>query len=119
MMAMNSLPPGTWRRIATSRACSSCPQGVWNAGGTGGVGAAVKIGIIGAGQIGGTLTRKLAALGHDVYVANSRSPETLKDLAQETGATAGWAADAATGAHLVIVSIPQKNVVDLASGIVG
>jgi len=78
----------------------------------------VKIGIIGAGQIGGTLTRKLAALGHDVYVANSRSPETLEDLAQETGATAVWAADAPVDAELVIVSIPQKNVVDLAPGIV-
>jgi hypothetical protein len=89
-----------------------------NTGGIAEVAAAVRIGIIGAGYIGGTLTRKLAALGHDVYVANSRSPETLDDLARETGATAVWAADAATDADLVIVSIPQKNVVDLAPGIV-
>jgi predicted dinucleotide-binding enzyme len=78
----------------------------------------VKIGIIGAGQIGGTLTRRLASLGHDVRVANSRDPKTLEDLAQETGATAVWAGEAADGADLVIVSIPQKNVVDLAAGIV-
>ena len=32
----------------------------------------MKIGIIGAGEIGGTLTRRFAALGHDVSVANSR-----------------------------------------------
>jgi predicted dinucleotide-binding enzyme len=32
----------------------------------------MKIGIIGAGQIGGTLTRRLAKLGHEVFVANSR-----------------------------------------------
>ena len=32
----------------------------------------MKIGIIGAGNIGGTLTRRLAALGHEVFVANSR-----------------------------------------------
>ena len=37
----------------------------------------MKIGIIGAGQIGGTLTRRLTALGHKVFVANSRGPETL------------------------------------------
>jgi 8-hydroxy-5-deazaflavin:NADPH oxidoreductase len=79
----------------------------------------VRIGIIGAGLIGGTLTRKLAAIGHDVYVANSRPPETLKDLAQDSGAAAVWAADAAFDADLVIISIPQKNVVDLAPGIVG
>ena len=78
----------------------------------------VQIGIIGAGKIGGTLTRRLSALGHQVRVANSRDPETLAELAAETGATAVWAADAATGADLVIVSIPQKNVPDLAPGIV-
>ena len=78
----------------------------------------MRIGIIGAGAIGGTLTRRLAALGHEVAVANSRDPETLTDLAAETGATAVWAADAAQDADLVIVSIPQKNVPDLAPGIV-
>lgn len=78
----------------------------------------MKIGIIGAGLIGGTLTRRLRELGHDVTVANTRAPETLADLADETGATAVWAKDAAAGADLVIVSIPQKNVPDLADGIV-
>ena len=78
----------------------------------------MQIGIIGAGQIGGTLTRRLRELGHDVKVANSRAPETLVDLANETGATAAWAKDAAADADLVIVSIPQKNVPDLADGIV-
>ena len=48
----------------------------------------MKIGIIGAGNIGGNLTRRLTALGHDVSVANSRGPETLAALAEETGATA-------------------------------
>ncbi|BBW99595.1 NADP oxidoreductase [Mycolicibacterium moriokaense] len=78
----------------------------------------MKIGIIGAGQIGGTLTRRLTALGHEVAVSNSRSPETLAELTRETGATAVWAKDAAADADLVVVSIPQKNVPDLADGIV-
>ena len=78
----------------------------------------MKIGIIGAGQIGGTLTRRLAQLGHEVRVSNSRDPQTLADLAEETGATAVWAANAADDAELVIISIPQKNVPDLADGIV-
>ena len=47
----------------------------------------MNIGIIGAGHIGGTLTRRFSALGHNVFVANSRGPETLKALAEETGAT--------------------------------
>ena len=44
----------------------------------------MKIGIIGAGQIGGTLTRRLTALGHQVFVANSRGPATLTELTKET-----------------------------------
>ena len=48
----------------------------------------MKIGIIGAGNIGGTLTRRLAALRHEVSVANSRGPESLAGLAAEAGATA-------------------------------
>ncbi|MDJ0392692.1 NAD(P)-binding domain-containing protein [Rhodococcus sp. G-MC3] len=78
----------------------------------------MKIGIIGAGAIGGTLTRKLAALGHEVKVSNSRAPETLSELAAETGAQAVWNTEAAQDADLVIVSIPQKNTPDLPSNIV-
>ncbi|MFF9022588.1 NADPH-dependent F420 reductase [Streptomyces eurythermus] len=77
----------------------------------------MKIGIIGAGNIGGNLTRRLAALGHDVSVANSRGPETLKDLAQETGATPVRAEDAAKGAEVVIVTVPLKAVSDLPAGL--
>jgi predicted dinucleotide-binding enzyme len=82
------------------------------------VGPNMKIAIIGAGNIGGTLTRTLSALGHEVRVANSRDPQTLAELAAETGANAVWAADASADADLVIVSIPQKNVPQLAPGIV-
>lgn len=78
----------------------------------------MKIGIIGAGAIGGTLTRRLAALGHEVRVSNSREPETLSELAAETGATAVRNTEAAQDADLVIVSIPQKNTPDLPSNIV-
>jgi len=78
----------------------------------------MRIGIIGAGLIGGTLTRRLSALGHEVRVANSRDPETLAELAAETGATAVWAREAAVDADVVIVSIPQKNTPDLAPGLV-
>ncbi|WP_368861924.1 NADPH-dependent F420 reductase [Frankia gtarii] len=77
----------------------------------------MKIGIIGAGQIGGTLTRRLSELGHEVRVANSRDPQTLAELAAQSGATAVWAADAAEDADVVIISIPQKNVPNLPAGI--
>ena len=73
----------------------------------------MKIGIIGAGHIGGTLTRRLRSLGHEVYVANSRGPESLQALASETGATAVSAKDAPKNADLVIVTIPEKNIPSL------
>ena len=70
----------------------------------------MDIGIIGAGHIGGTLTRRLTALGHNVFVANSRGPETLADLARETGATPVTAYEAARRGEIVIVTIPEKNI---------
>ena len=66
----------------------------------------MKIGIIGTGYIGKTLVRKLSAAGHTVLFANSRGPETLKDLAEETGATAVTAAEAVQGVDVIITSIP-------------
>ena len=73
----------------------------------------MKIGIIGAGRIGGTLTRRLTALGHEVSVANSRGPETLADLAAETGAKPVSVKDAARFGEVVVVTIPEKNIPDL------
>jgi hypothetical protein len=77
----------------------------------------MKIGIIGAGNIGGTLTRRFSALGHQVSVANSRHPETLADLAEETGAVAVRADEAADGAQVVVITIPEKNVPNLPAGL--
>lgn len=70
----------------------------------------MKIGIIGAGNIGGTLTRRFTALGHEVYVANSRGPETLQDLARQTGAHAVTVAEAARSGEVVVVTIPEGKV---------
>ena len=73
----------------------------------------MEIGIIGSGHIGGTLTRRLRSLGHDVAVANSRGPQSLADLAAETGARAVSAEEAVQGAELVVIAIPLKAVPQL------
>lgn len=70
----------------------------------------MKIGIIGAGHIGGTLARRLTAVGHEVKIANSRGPESLADLARESGAKAVTVADAVKDVGLIIVTIPEKNI---------
>jgi predicted dinucleotide-binding enzyme len=73
----------------------------------------MKIGIIGAGNIGGALTRRFRQLGHEVFVANSRGPNTLRDLAKETGAKPVTVAEAAHAGEVVIVTIPQRNIPNL------
>jgi len=77
----------------------------------------MKIGIIGAGQIGGTLTRRLTHLGHKISVANSRGPDSLSDLAAETGARAVSVPDAVRGADLVVVTIPEMKIPSLPRGL--
>lgn len=77
----------------------------------------MKIGIIGAGNIGGALTRLWRKIGHEVSVANSRGPETLGDLAAETGAKPVSVTQAVQGADVVIITIPQKAVQDLPKGL--
>ena len=76
----------------------------------------MKIGIIGAGNIGGTLTRRFTALGYEVAVANSRGPETLGELAEETGASPVSVAEAALGADVVVITIPASKVPNLPVG---
>lgn len=73
----------------------------------------MKIGIIGAGNIGGTLARRFRAAGHEVTVANSRGPDTLRGLAAETGAKAETVEQAARGKDVVVVTIPERNIRDL------
>jgi predicted dinucleotide-binding enzyme len=70
----------------------------------------MKIGIIGAGNIGSVLARNLVKLGHTVSIANSRGPDTLKDIAAKTGAHAVTAEQAARAGELVVLTIPFKNV---------
>jgi 8-hydroxy-5-deazaflavin:NADPH oxidoreductase len=73
----------------------------------------MRIGIIGAGMIGGTLARRLTALGHEVSIANSRGPETLTELAEQTGARPVTVHEAARSGDVVVVTIPQAAVRDL------
>ncbi len=73
----------------------------------------MKIGIIGAGNIGSALARRFTDLGHEVSVANSRGPETLREVEKETGASAVPAPEAAQGKDVVVITIPEKNVPSL------
>src|SRR5437868_6876417 len=73
----------------------------------------MRIGIIGAGMIGETLAKRLGQLGHQVAIANSRGPETLRDIASEIGATAVTPLEAARSGEIVVITIPERAVPDL------
>lgn len=70
----------------------------------------MNIGIIGAGNIGAALARHLTPLGHAVLIANSRGPESLWALAQETGAKPVPVMKAAKGVELLVMTIPMKSI---------
>lgn len=66
------------------------------------------LGIIGAGNIGSQVARAAIAHGYDVVIANSRGPETLRDLVAELGprARAATAAEAGAAGDVVVVTVP-------------
>lgn len=68
------------------------------------------LGIIGAGNIGRQVARAAVGLGYDVVIANSRRPETLRDLIGELGprARAATASEAAAAADVAIVAVPLR-----------
>jgi predicted dinucleotide-binding enzyme len=77
----------------------------------------MKVGIIGSGNIGSALAKHLTDLGHEVSIANSRGPETLTELAEQTGAKAATVEEAAAAEDLIIISIPEKAIPELPAGL--
>jgi predicted dinucleotide-binding enzyme len=73
----------------------------------------MKIGILGAGNIGSALALHFRRLRHTVLIANSRGPETLSQVARETGATPVAAAKAAKGVDQLVIAIPMKSMPSL------
>jgi len=68
----------------------------------------MRISIIGSGQIGSTLARRFAALGHQVFIANSRGPASLADLARETGVKPVSVKEAARSGDVVVSRFRRK-----------
>lgn len=70
----------------------------------------MKIGIVGAGNIGQVLAERFTQSGHDVSIANSRGPDSLRDIERTTGAKAVETREAVKGAEVVVVTIPEAKV---------
>ena len=70
----------------------------------------MKVGIIGAGNIGSALANYFHGVGHTVWIANSRGPDTLQDVARKTGAKPVLLSEVAIDADLMVLTIPLKSV---------
>lgn len=77
----------------------------------------MKIGIIGASAMGSILADKLVKTGHAVKISNSRGPDSLKDVAAKTGATAVSVMEAVNDVDAVFIAIPTKAVPHLPRGL--
>jgi len=66
----------------------------------------VIIAVIGAGNVGRGLASRFASVGHDVRLANSRGPDTIHAVANETGATPQEVGAAIDAASVVSLAIP-------------
>src|ERR1700751_578358 len=82
-----------------------------------GKGEFMNIGIIGTGQIGEVIIRKLRGVGHPVKMANSRGPESLKDLAADTGAVPVSIEQVVQDVDVLFMVVPQKAIPELPKGL--
>ena len=75
----------------------------------------MNIGVIGSGNIGANAARLFAEAGHEVAIANSRGPETLRELVAELGpnARAATVEEAAAFGEVVMEAIPFGRYEDL------
>jgi hypothetical protein len=72
----------------------------------------MQIAIIGAGRIGGNAARQAARAGHGLTLAFARDEDRLRALADDLGARVRSPAEAASGADVVVVSVPWSALPD-------
>ena len=77
----------------------------------------MNIGVIGPGQIGEAIIRKVRGAGYPVKMANSRGPESLKDLAAKTGAIPVSVEQVVQDVDMVFIAVPQKSIPKLSKGL--
>src|SRR5712675_3450485 len=73
----------------------------------------MNFGVIGPGNIGEVIVRKLRDAGYPVKMANSRGPESLKDLAAKTGAMPVSLEQVVQDVDVLFLVVPQKAIPEL------
>jgi predicted dinucleotide-binding enzyme len=77
----------------------------------------MNIGVIGTGDIGEVIIRKSRDAGYPVKMAHSRGPESLKDLAAETGAKPVSVEEVVQDTDVLFIVVPEKAIPGLPTGL--
>jgi predicted dinucleotide-binding enzyme len=77
----------------------------------------MNFGVIGPGNIGEVIVRKLRDAGYPVKMANSRGPESLKDLGAKTGAIPVSLEQVVQDVDVLFLVVPQKAIPELPKGL--
>ena len=73
----------------------------------------MNIGLIGPGEIGAVIVRKLRDAGHSVKMANSKEPDSLRDLAAKTGAIPVSIEQVVQNVDIVFIVLPNNAIPNL------
>src|SRR5258708_7229232 len=76
----------------------------------------MNIGVIGTGNSGEVIIRKLRDVGYPVKMAHARGPESLKDLAAQTGAIPVSVEQVVHDVDMLFIVVPQKSIPELPKG---
>ena len=78
----------------------------------------MNIGIVGAGHIGRATARLFIDAGHEVFISNSRGPDTLSDVIDALGpkAHATTPLEAVRFGEIVLLAIPFKDYTTVSAG---
>jgi len=68
----------------------------------------VNIGLIGPGDIGAVIVKKLRDAGYPVKMANSKGPDSLRELAAKTGAIPVSVEEVVQDVDILFLVLPQK-----------
>src|SRR5258706_3599215 len=77
----------------------------------------MNFGVIGPGNIGAVIVRKLRDAGDPVKMANSRGPESVKDLGAKTGAIPVSLEQVVQDVDVLFLVVPQKAILELPKGL--
>src|ERR1700747_1785735 len=77
----------------------------------------MNIGVIGTGDIGGVIVKKLRDAGYPVKMANSKGPDSLRELAAKTGAIPVSVEKVAQDVDILFIALPQKALPVLPKGL--